>query len=165
MPFDYENNLTAVYNALSQYNTTTAAVDLSSGLTSRVKSILKSDPTINPPTSLMLPAVYVMISSKEEEFGGIGLTGPSGARKFANVIYHIFAVYMKDGATDPLGTILTETYRLAENVEGVFQAEMKLSNTALWCNPTKTNFTPSFPNNGSLIKGFLTELEAKYHFR
>lgn len=165
MPFDYEANLTAVTNALSQYNTTTSSPDLSSGLTTRVKNVFARDPRITPPRNLDLPAVFVMISNKEEDFAGLGATGPTGNRKSAQVTYDIFGVYIKDGATDSHSTLLTETYRFAENIEGVFQAELDLSNTALWCNPQSTNFAPALQNEGSLIKAFLVQLVAQYHFR
>ena len=165
MPFDYEANLDAVANALSNYNTTTANPDLSSGLTSRIKNVFKNDPEVASIKNLDLPSVYVRIASKDEDYESLGGTGPTGNRKRGSVTYDIIGLYMKDGAVDPHSTLLTETYRLAENIEGVFQAEYQLSNTALWCNPASTNFSPSFGYQGALVKGVLIQLRAEYFFR
>lgn len=165
MPFDYENNTLAIVNALTAYNTTTAVVDLSSGLTTRVKNIYRSDPDVVDLRGDIYPAVFVRVSRKEESFAGLGATGPTGARKHAVVTYDVIGLYRKDGMNSTQQAVLVEIERLAENIEGVFQREYTLSATALFCNPVSTNFLGPFGTDNMWIKGVIVELEAEYHFR
>jgi hypothetical protein len=167
MPFDYEANLSAVYNCVAQANTTTAAVDLSSGMTTRVSdaNIYKSDPAIVGLRGDIYPAVFVRVNKKTEDFAGIGSTGPARARKQATVLYDIVCFYRKDGAHSKQETVMTELHRFAENVEGVFQQECTLSGTAMWCQVRETNFYGPFSNEQVWIKAVVCNLEAKYHFR
>lgn len=165
MPFDYEANVGAIYNALLAYNTTTAAVDLSSGLTTRVKNVYRSDPAIVGLRGDIYPAVFVRVNKKQEEFAGLGMTGPTGARKQATVDYDVIGFYRKDGISGAQSQVLVELERLAENIEGVFQKEVTLSGTALWCQVKDTSFYGPFQNDETWIKAIVCNLEAKYHFR
>lgn len=165
MPFDYEANTTAVKNALTSHNTTTASPDLSSGLTRRVQNIYIDDPEIVSIRQLTYPCVFVRLSNKDEDYASLGATGPTGNKKTATVVYDLIGLYHKDGAHTAHSGVLTEIYRLAENMEGVFQAETTLSTTALWCNPKKTEFIGPFSSDGIWVKAVLVELEARYLFR
>lgn len=169
MPFDYNSNLTAVINALKDYNTTSASPDLSDGLSERINNdnILASDPDIDwtAKRSDRLPAVYVMIATKDESMATMGLTGTSGVKKEARVEYQVFGIIGKSGGYSPHSELLTDVYKLAKNIEGVFQAEIKLSNTALWCNPTSTEFSAPLDIGEGFAKAVLIRLEAIYLFR
>lgn len=168
MGFSYETNTSAVIQALLDYNTTTATVDLSSGLTTRISNdnIKLFDMEVGGYQSRNLPAVFVRAINSDEEFASMGETGPTGSHKFKTVVYHIFGVYRREGITSSHSDLLTETYRLAKNIEGIFQKELNLSDTALWCNPRRTEFTAPTPfGDGSWAKGVLVELEARYFFR
>lgn len=165
MPFEYATNITAVYNALIGYNTTTAVVDLSANLTTRVKNVYLSDPAIVGLRGDIYPAIFVRVNSKKEEFDGLGATGPSGARKRADVSYDVIGFYRKDGAYIQQSTVLTQLERLARNIEGVFQQEVTLSSTALWCQVEETNFYGPFANDEMWIKAVVCNLKAAYQFR
>ena len=165
MPFDYETNVAAIQNVLLAHNTTTASPDLSSGLTTRVRNVLVDDPEITAIQWDDLPAIYVRVISADEEAASLGPTGPTGVRKTKNATYELVGMYIRDGASGLGRTHLTEVYRLAENLEGVFQAESNLSSTALWCHPASTNFGAFGLGEGSRVKGFVTTLRARYHFR
>lgn len=165
MPFDYAGNLTAVYNALRDYNTTTATPDLSANMTTRVKNLYLNDPTIVGLRADIYPAIFVRINTKDENFAGIGSTGPARARKEGVAHYDVIGYYRKDGAYTQNQTVMVELERLASNIEGVFQQETSLSATALWCQAVKTNFYGPFQNNEMWIKAVVVELEAHYHFR
>jgi len=165
MGFDYSANVTAIKNALETCNTSTSTPDLSEGLTSRVKNVFISDPEIVSVKSVLYPAVYVRISSKQEEFSSIGGTGvTNGAKKFADVTYDIFGLYQKNGAYTDYANVLTEIYNFGRNIEAVFQSELTLSGTALWCNPVKTDYLGPFPGDGVWVKGVRVELKARYLF-
>lgn len=165
MPFDYEANVGAIYNALVAYNTNTAVVDLSSGLTTRVKNIYRNDPAIVGLRGDIYPAVFVRVNKKSEDFAGLGFTGPAGARKTAVVEYDVIGFYRKDGAYGTQAQVLLELERLAENIEGVFQQESSLSGTALWCQCKETNFFGPFQDGEAWIKSVVCNLEAHYQFR
>lgn len=167
MPFDYLENVTTVITALKNYNTTTAAVDLSDGLNVRVNNddIHNSEPEIEKSRADRLPAIYVYIAEKEEEGAALGPTGPSGTKKEAMLEYRIHGVFGKHGAHVAHSKVLEDVYKFAKNIEGVFQAEYQLSNTALWCNPSRTSFLPAGRIGESFAKEVVIRLDAKYLFR
>ena len=166
MPFDYETNVNAVLNQLTAHNTTTATPDLSSGLTTRVRTIRIDDPEVTAWKWNELPMVFIRIQNKIEELDTLGLTGSTAGRnkKSADVVYEVFGIVHKDGVRQAHSDVLVEAYRLAGNLEGVFQQEIKLSNTALFINPVNTDFG-DFVTEGERAKGFRTELVAKYRFK
>lgn len=164
MPFDYEANTAAVRSALLGYNTTTSSPDLSSGLTTRIANVFIDDPEVRSIKWDELPAVFVRVQNADEEAAGLGATGPANVRKFKDVRYELIGMYVRDGAGGSNATHMTEVYRLAENLEGVFQAEYKLSTTALYCHPESTNFG-SFSFGDVRVRGFVTTLKARYLFR
>ena len=165
MPFDYEANVAAVRQVLLDHNTTTASPDLSSGLTTRVRDVVIDDPESTSIQWDQLPIIFVRIQGSEEEYASLGPTGPAANRKSKTAVYELIGMYLRDGAYTTARVQETEVYRLAENLEGVFQAESQLSTTALWCNPASTNFGVFGFGDGSRIKGFVTNLRARYHFR
>jgi len=167
MSFPYITNLNAVVNALKNHNTTTASPNLSSGLSVTIDNdnILATDPNLVAPRSDRLPAIYVMIARKDESSTSIGPTGPTGALKDALVSYEIFGIFGKSGGHSAHSELLTDIYNLAGNIEGVFQAEYDLSNTALWCNPGATEFSPAIDIGEGFAKAVLVRLDGKYMFR
>lgn len=165
MPFDYEAKLTAVYNSLINANTLTSGFDLSSGLTTRVKNVFKNDPAVTSIKSMDYPCVFVRIQNKEEEFGSLGTTGIAGNSKLGTCNYDVIGLYHKDGVIGLHSTVLNEVYKLAENIEGIFQNNLTLSDTAMWCNPKRTEFFGPFMSGGVFVKGVLVQLEARYFFR
>lgn len=169
MPFDYTTHLDSVVNALKNYNSAGSSPDLSNSLTERIDNgnVVASDPNVDPSAlrADRLPAIYVMISRKDESGATIGRTGTSGVRKKATVEYEVFGIYGKAGGHSPHSELLTDVYKLAKNIEGVFQAEVKLSNTALWCNPYSTEFSPAIEIGEGFAKCVLVKLTAVYLFR
>lgn len=167
MGFDYTSRLGNVLSALKDNNTTTSAVDLSNGLSERVNSdnIVCIDPEITTPRADMLPAIYITISNKEEDYAAVGATGVAGNLKNATVNYNIFTVMSKYGGYEGQSTTLKDLYKLCQNIEGVFQQEYKLSNTAMWCNPTSTEFSSPINIGDGFTKVALIKLQAKYLFR
>lgn len=168
MPFEYSTNLESILNALKDYNTTTASPYLSDSLTTKIlnTNIIGEDSEMLEIRADNLPAIFVRISNKEEDFASMGATGSSGVRKKAIVFYDVIAMYSKDSGYDQHATVLDEIYKLARNVEGVFQKERTLSSTALFSQVTETNFlSPIELNNGIMVKSALLKLRAEYLFR
>lgn len=167
--FEYQTNLNSVINVLRDHNTTTASPDLSANLSVIVprttSSITINDPEVTSMARHEMSRIMVRIANSEDNFDGLGLTGPSGVRKKKKVTYEVFGFIRKNGATTQHTDLLQDAYDLARNIEGVFQAEMRLSNTALWCNPVRTDFSPAVGGDQFLLKGVLLQLEAVYHFQ
>lgn len=166
MPFNYVENLQAILNALSDYNTTTATPYLSQSLTTRVVTISDDDPAITSMRQDDYPAVFVRIRSASEEAAALGATGPTRASKSKEVVYDIFALYKREGAVGREAAGQRELHQLARNIEGIFQQEYRLSATALFCHPEATDFVgPVEGKNGVMVNGAMITLRAKYHFR
>ena len=167
MPFTYETNTAAIVNILQNAATTTATVNISEGLTSAITttSIFNDDPEVKIRPGFSYPAIFVRTISKTEEFGGLGLTGSTRARKFATVIYEITGFYRRDGISATHAPLLIETQKFAENIEGALREEPTLSGTALWSQPISTEIGAAVGENNVWIKGIQIQLEAKYSFR
>lgn len=165
MAFEYATNLTAIKNALDQYNTTTASPDLSANLTTRVRNVYLNDPTVVGMRGDIYPAIFVRVNKKKEDFASLGQTGPTRAMKEAVVNYDIIGFYRKDGAWTQNLTAMVELERMARNIEGVFEAEPTLSATAMWCQPVDTEFYGPFQTREMWIKAVVVSLEAHYLFR
>lgn len=167
--FDYKTNLDSVVDALKDYNTSTSSPFLSDGLTTRVDkdNIQSGDPSIAMIRTDRVPAIWVRVANSQEEFASIGVTGPSGNRKYKTVTYDIFAMYAREGGHNRHTSALDEIYKLVQNIEAVFQAELRLSNTALWCQTKNTALAnvPLDAEGASWIKTAMIELEARYFFR
>ncbi len=164
MAFEYETNVDAVVSNLLPPNTTTASPDTSANLTRRIATIKVGDPETASVNLKELPAVFVRIQSADEEAAGLGGTGPTGVQKFKEVVYEIVSMYHRDGAHTGLPDHMDEAYTMARNVEGVFQAEYRLSNTAMWCHPERTDFG-GFQFGAVRIRASVIQLRAKYMFR
>lgn len=165
MAFSYENSLLAIKSVLDAHNTNTASPYLSSSMTSKVLNVYTNDPAIVGLRGDIYPAIFVRVNRKTEDFAGMGDTGPLGARKQCDVEYDVIGFYRKDGAYGSQAQVMLELERMAANIEGVFQSEITLSGTALWCQPKQTSFYGPFQNNEVWIKAVVVNLEAKYHFR
>lgn len=167
--FNYTTNLAAVVQALKDYNTTTAAIDLSAGLTTRIPddNIMAGDPSVSMIRNDRIPAVFVRINSADENFLSIGPTGPTKNTKEKNVVYDIFAMYAREGVNATFADTLNEIGNMVRNIEAVFQAEFQLSATALWCQARRTSIAnvPLDSQGATWIKTAMIELEAKYYFR
>ena len=114
-----------------------------------------------------LPAVYIRVQSGNEDAAGLGDTGPlaTNVMKFKEVVYEVVAMYPRDGAHTGLQGHETQVYRMAENIEGVFQRRFQLSGTALWCHPERTDFGAFQLGDGLTVGGIVVSLRAKYMFR
>ena len=166
--FDYKTNFASVMQALKDYNTTTASPNLSLSLTTAVvnDNIIGMFPKIEQVRADKMPTIFVSVNTKEEEYAGIGATGASGAKKFATVSYDIYAFVGKQaGGWDNHSSTVADIHNLARNMEAVFQAEYKLSNTAMWCNPIRTEFSNPLNINQNQTMVFYMQLQAKYLFR
>lgn len=170
MPFEYTTNITALVNALKNANTTTAAQPLSGSLTTAIltENIQASDPELITIRDDRLPAIFVRISNKDEDFAGIGPTGQGSTRvkKEARVNYDVIGMYSKDSAADTHEILLNEVYTMSRNIEAAISNDFSLGGTALWAQAAATDFYGPFNvQGGGWVKVVLIKVEAKYLFR
>lgn len=167
--FEFKTNLTSIINVLKDHNTTTASPDLSGSLTSRIVSenILADDPEIVNVRADALPAIFVRINKKDENFSGIGNPGSASnrVRKECDVLYDIIAMYRKEGGYTQNQNVMDELYTMTRNIESVLNSECQLSNTALWSQPISAEYFPPMQIDGSWVKTVLIQLKAHYLYR
>lgn len=166
--FEYKARIQNVLNVLQDNNTSTSSTPLSLSLTSEIlnENIVNKNPEIIPIHGRNLPAIFVRVGNSDEEFAGIGPTGPSKSRKIKNVIFEIIGIYPNTGAFRNQEDRLEDIYNMGRNIESVFQKEVTLSNTALWVNPRLTDYDGPFSlEDGTLTKTVMIELEGRFLFR
>ena len=166
--FDYADKIDAVVTVLRAHNTTTASPDISANLTTRINddSIVGDDPEIRGIRNDEFPAIFVRIATGDEDFEGIGPTGgTTGAFKSKDILFHVFAMYRREGAAQTNAATMRELYNLVRNIEGALRVEYKLNNTALYSQPKSSDFLGPFTDETGWIKIGRIELEARYHFR
>jgi hypothetical protein len=167
MALDYKDKISALKAIFVAANTTTAAADLSSSLTSRIADdcIFTDDIETKSIKANEFPCVFIRVTDKTEEFATLGATGAASNYKQADITYQIVGMYRKDGAWSDNATLYDEVYKMASNIEGVLRNNVTLGNSAMWCQPETTSFVGPMENNGIWIKGVEVTLKAKYHFR
>lgn len=167
MAIEYKDHLETIKGILAAANTTTASVDLSGSMTSRIPDagIFAGDIETKSIKAYEYPCIFVRAEEKSEEFVTMGVTGSTGNYKQAEVTYNIVGLYRKEGMYSPNETLMEDVYNMARNVEAVLRENVTLNGTCLWCNPETTDFIGPYENNGIWIKGFSVKLKAKYHFR
>lgn len=165
MSFDFATKLNAVYNALAEANTTTAAYDLSTGMATRVKYIEKDDPAVRPAREDEHPFIWLWIDRADQKFDEIGVVSGTGITKRMTVQYKVLATIHKAGMTTQHKTALNEMYVFARNIVQIFQTAYTLSDTCMWIIPRGVEFLPPVGMGGNYIKGAIIDLEAEYLFR
>lgn len=167
MALDYKDQLANLKAIFVAANTTTASVDLSASMTSRIPDagIFAGDIETKSIKAYEYPCLFMRIDDKTEELVTMGVTGGTNNYKQAEVNYNIVGLYRKDGAYTTNEELMEEVYTMARNAEAVLRSNITLDGTCLWCNPETTDFIGPYENNGIWIKGFSVKLKAKYHFR
>jgi len=165
MAFGYVDKLTALFNVLDDANTTTAALDLSTGLDERIKKVAMADPSAVNLRNYEFPAVFVTLDNKSEAFEGIGGTGAARELKSADVNFQIVGLYKKYGATTTNDALLADVYKLADNIESVIREQYTASGTASWIGVDNTDFIGPFEGEGVMVKGVMITVKGKYYFR
>lgn len=167
MALDYKTKIAGLKAIFVAANTTTASVDLSSGLTTRISddSIFTKDIETASIRATDFPCIFIRATDKSEEFATLGATGNANNYKQADITYQIVGMYRKEGAWSDNASLLDEVYVLASNIESVLRNNATLGGTALWAQPESTSFTSPMENNGIWLKGVEITLKAKYHFK
>jgi hypothetical protein len=167
MAFDYSSKIDGIVDVLRAHNTVTASPFLSSSLTTRVpkEMVVNDDPQSRGLRNDEYPAIFVRLSTAEEDFSGIGPTGASGARKQKTLTFDVLGFYRREGVDQTNEQLVNEVYQLAQNIEGVLREEYTASGTALWIQPRAVDFLGPFNDGTSWVKVVQMRVEGQYHFR
>lgn len=167
MSFNYATKIDGIVDVLYNHATASASPFLSDGLTTPINKelILADDPQSRGLRNDEYPCIFVRLSNAEEDFSGVGPTGLTGAYKQKTVFFDILCFYRREGVNQTNPELLSEIYKLAENVESVLREEFTASGTALWIAPRSTDFLGPFNDGTSWIKVAQMQVEGKYHFR
>jgi hypothetical protein len=125
---------------LDQANTTTASVDLSGNMSTRVSTIMKVNPEKLMPQASLFPAVTVFLSNKNIEQKSIAGNQVYGKRK-ADLTFSIVGMtwndrtqnYKQDPADDDLEYLM-------ENIELILRSYADLNRNCLWQFPTGVSY-------------------------
>ena len=160
MGIDYIQKANTFADVLRAFNTTTAAPDLSSSLTTRIASITVADPRMVGARRGDFPFVCVNIARASENETQIG--DFSGRRKEKNINYEIWGFYKKEGLSKPSTANMLDTYQMASNLEAVIKRNGTFSGTALHVGIVDTDFTQYEENN--VIKVLKIDVQVRYFY-
>lgn len=120
---------------LDTANTTTAAYDLSSGMTKRVQKVLKVNPSLISPQASFIPWVTISTDRKSVEHSTIAkdqLTGKRTGLVSFSVVGCVWEDIFSTVDVDPADENIE---KLMENIEEVLRRNYRLNNSVDW---TKT---------------------------
>lgn len=165
MGFPYNRVVDAITSVLSAANTTTSATYLSTDLSSKVELIEDNDhETINIGV-VKLPAVFVRVQARDGEFASLGDTGPTGNKRRATVTFEVVGIMRKEGILNTYRSLVRDTAFFARNIESVFENNITLSGTVLWCDPARTQFSVPVLEGSSVFKACMIQLNATTLYR
>jgi len=160
MAIDYVAKAQTVVDVLRAFNTTTAAFDLSSSLTTRVASITVADPAMVGAKRGDFPFITVNIARASEGETQIGSFATR--RKEKTITYEIWGFYKKEGIAKTQAANLQDMYQLASNIEGVLKRNGTFSGTAMHIPSVDTDFKQHPENN--LIQALKIDTQVKYFY-
>lgn len=117
---------------LDTANTTTAAHDLSSGMSQRVKRVLKVNPSLISPQASFYPWVTISADRKAVEHTTIAkdqLVGKRAGEISFNVVGAVWEQICTSVDQDPADE---NVEKLMENIEEIIRRNYKLGNTVNW---------------------------------
>lgn len=154
---------TAIKNILDAANTTTAAVDLSGGMATRVRNVTKTHPLRISQQPSQIPFVSITADKKSVEPLTVGVTG-QGLRRSVLTLQIIGLVH------EPFFTDFKEDQgaenceRLMENIEEILRNNVQLSSTVSWAFPTGVQYDEIRLDEESSLRAGILSLDCKIHY-
>jgi len=131
---------TAFKTIFDNYNTTTAAYDLSTGLTNRVKNVFTIMPNSENMNASYLPAVTIWVESKTVDMMSI-CKDQSTAQRKATVDFNVAGILWNSNFSTPDKDLASDDIeKLMENIEEILRRNDKLLNNVLWQHPTNVTY-------------------------
>jgi len=161
MTIDYPGKVTTIVGYFTSANTTTASPDLSSGMTTRVKSVVADEMSIQGVRGDLSPKLFVSINRASEEETQIGEF--TNRKKEKLVTYDVEGVYRKSGFSQTHADHLPDFYRFAQNVEQVIKTNISFDADIIHVSVVDTEFKAEQPDN-TQFKVFRIGLEVRYFY-
>lgn len=125
---------------LDTANTTTAAFDLSAGMTRRVQKVLKVNPSLIAPQASFFPWVTISLDRKAVQHQTIA-PNQLQAKRAAEMSFSVVGAVWQDILTDVTADPADENIEiLMENVEEIVRRNYKLGNTVNWTKTTEVTY-------------------------
>lgn len=140
MALDIGSIKTAIKTAFDTYNTTTAAYDLSTGLSKRVKNVFTIRPGAENVNASFIPVIAIWADSKSIENAGIcknQLTAKRKATLDINIAGFIWNSKFSGKDKDPAAD---DIEKLMENMEEVLRRNDTLGGTVLYQYPIDVSY-------------------------
>ena len=125
---------------LDRENTTTAAQDLSSGMTDRVKKVLTLNPGRIPVQTSWYPFVTMFIDSKNIDLKDIAINQRTAKREGIIKLKLVGAVWNSKTNTKTADEADDDCEKLMENIEDILRRDPTFSGQVLWQVPTGVTF-------------------------
>ncbi len=144
-------------------NTTTAAFDLSTGMSQRVAKILKLNVTRMPVQASYYPFVSVFYEGKSIETATIAQTQQAGRRRAALTFNIVGAVFVDTFGVPDEDPADEDLENLMENVEEILRSNTKLNDTSgsvIWSVPTEVEYATGELEEETIVRVGTLTLEA-----
>ena len=141
-------------------NTTTASQDLSSGLESRVKRVLKVNPSLIPIQASWYPFVTVYTSHKDINSEGFGKDQLSVKRRAVLDLKVIGAVWNSTITNNEEDPADDDCESIMENIEQILRANPTLGGVATWSKPLSVSYHNASLDEETHIRAGIMSLEA-----
>jgi len=123
MPWGMFTQTTQIVNLLTRNNTTTATIDISGGMTERIKLIQRGKYDVTPIPMTQYPCVLVRATGKDpDEFEHLGSCN-NKRQQYAN--FEIVPIVQQRNHNTSEG----DHYKAASNIEALFRSKISLSST------------------------------------
>lgn len=145
MALDLNSLLTSFENLLSENNTTTASIDVSGSLKTRVQKFYKGVDGLHdsfPVMASLYPVVFVELMEKSEEFAQLG---NSSAKRWVTIDFKVVpcTAYGLGSATEGEAreNANAEIIQLTQNIEALLRSKIDLSGTVQSIKLVRTEYS------------------------
>jgi len=162
---DLNNLKEQLQTILESANTTTASVDLSSGLERRIQRVLKVNPGRIPVQASWYPFVTIFIESKDIEIKNMAATQLNAKREGAVSVKIAGAIWNStingDNEVDPSDE---DCESLMENIEEILRRNDTLNGAATWHAPTNVGYFNANLDEDTHVRVGILTLQTKIFY-
>ena len=154
---------TSIKSILDTANTTTAAVDLSGGLSTRVRSVQKIHPLRIAQQPSLIPCVTITTDSKTVKPLTIG--NQSVGLREAIMGFDIIGITYEPFITNNYEDQGSENCeRLMENIEEILRNNVTIQSNVAWHFPTNVQYDEIRLDEQSHLRAGIMRIECKIHY-
>lgn len=164
MAIDLNNIKTQFKSIMDTANSVAAPYDLSTGMTNRVRLVLKVNPIKIPIQASLFPYVTIYAIKKEIEASQIA-GDQSRAKRITDLTLNIVgAVWEQNNISQTVDPADEEIEKLMENVEEVLRRNYNLNGTVSWTKPEAVSYHTYPVSEETHMRVGLLEVVARVHY-